>query len=482
MAMNLFAKIGELGGRIKQLVSPSFPVTGGGGVLPETNAFIAMARIGGHLTPSVLSSLIIHADHGHIRRLVDLMNESRQKDGHLQSVLFTRESAISSLPWVIRPAIKPGRQEPLARDKRIAQFVEQALRQLEPGKNEHGFSDLLAHLNGAVVPGFSVAETNWQVKNGRTVPRAFKLIAHRRFEYSEDGQLLWDDTGMANGVDLQEWMPGKFIVHQPRINGDVPMREGLIRVLLWLALFRSWTLGDWVKLAELAWKPWRLGQYGQGTNKENKDTVIKILQSLSSTGVAAHSDNVKIDIKFPDGTSSANHAQLLEFLGSEMSKAVLGQTLTTESGARGARSLGEVHNEIRKDIRDADAIAVAETLARDLVNWIVRINFGDVPLPRFEFVTEDRRNLKDFGEGIERMVSAGVKIGQSWVRDEAGIPDPKDGEEICVPVDTSDLGSLQTRDGDDGPPPGTEPDDPPEPGDGGAENDVEDGEQLPEAA
>ena len=436
--------------------------------MPPIAAFMTMARIGGRLTPAILSSLIVHADSGKVRRLVDLMNESRQKDGHLQCVLFTRESALNHIPWVIRPAVKPGRQEPLGRDKRIAEWVEWALTQLAPGPRETGLEDLFAHLNGAVVPGYSVAEVNWHVLNGRIAPRAFKLIAHRRFEFDQtDGRLLWRDGSMAEGVDLQEQHPAKFIVHQPRINGDIAMREGLIRVLLWLALFRSWTVADWMKLGELAWKPYRTGSYKQGSGKENKDTVEAILTALGSTGIAAHSDNVKLDVKFPSGAVSANHDRLVEFLGMEMSKAVLGQTLTTESGSRGARSLGDVHQEVRKDYRDADASAVAATFMRDLITWMVRMNFGaDVPLPTFEFVTEDRRDLKTFGEGVERLAGAGLEIGQDWARTEAGIPKPKDGEPILVP------GSLTPA----------EPEPTPEPPPVDDDADEQDGEEQPAEA
>ncbi|WP_411670439.1 DUF935 family protein [Escherichia coli] len=46
---------------------------------------------------------------------------------------------------------------------------------------------------------------------------------------------------------------------------------------------------------------------------------------------------------------------------------MLGGTLTTEAGDKGAALTGEVHNEVRREIRDSDLRQLAATLNRDLV-------------------------------------------------------------------------------------------------------------------
>lgn len=450
--MGLMAR---MAGRLKAALVPGLhaPAEGGGGILPEVAAFMQISRIGGKLTPAILSGLILAADSGRVRRLVDLANEARQKDGHLQSVLWTRESALNTLPWVIQPAVRPGKDVPTSRDKRIAAFVQSALMQVKPSPRRHGLRDAIAHLNGAVFFGFSVVEVNWHKVDGKIVPKEFKLVAPRRFEFSRtNGHLLWRDPGMAEGVDLQEEYPSKFIIHQPRITGDAPHREGLMRVMLWLALFRSWTISDWLKLAELSWKPWRIGSYKQGSGKENRTTVEGILRALGSSGMAAHSDNVNLDIKFPEGGggTNGNHISLAQFLGSEMSKGTLGQTLTTDQGNVGTQALGKVHNEVRKDIRDSDAMSVSETLMRDLIAWIVHVNFGDVPLPSFRFVTEDRMDLENFGTGVGELVDRGLEVPLSWLREEVGIPPRKNDEPILTPIAQVEADANDEPDGGDG--------------------------------
>ena len=77
------------------------------------------------------------------------------------------------------------------------------------------------------------------------------------------------------------------------------------------------------------------------------------------------------------GSQATAHGSLLEYIDSLISKAVLGQTLTTEAGDKGARSLGEVHDEVRHDIERSDAMALSQTLSRDLARPLVALNRGE---------------------------------------------------------------------------------------------------------
>ena len=236
-----------------------------------------------------------------------------------------------------------------------------------------------------------------------------------------------------DGVDfLAEW-PNKFIVSQPRITGDVQCREGLVRVLMWAGLFRNWTLSDWLKLGEIAWKPWRTGEYQKGATREDVDALINVLESMTSSGVAMVPDTTKLKVEWPGGQGGvkASHSELFDVVGREMSKAVLGQTLTTEAGKIGSQALGSVHNEIRKDILEADARQLAAVITRDLITPMIRLNFGPTaPVPILRFLTEDAEDLQAFSKSIQQFVDAGLRIPAAWVRDRAGIPDPDEEEEM----------------------------------------------------
>lgn len=415
-----------------------------------------ITRIGGPLTPLQLSNIICEADCGYIWRLIDVANEARAKDNHLQSVLQTRESVLAGMPWKIRPARKPGSTKATNQAEAHAQFVDDAFRNAQglPGGEVHSFNTLINHLSSAIFYSFSVAETEYETGSRLITPHGFRLIPHRRFAFRDrDGKLVWRDDGTniaqdRNGVDLTTAFPGKFITHQPRINGDVPSREGLMRVLLWAALFRNWTVSDWMKLAELAWKPWRTATYKSGASTKDISDIEATLQNLVNNGYATFSDRVELNIEWASkGRDATNeHGALAEFMAREMSKAVLGQTLTTEEGERGARSLGEVHDRVRLDLMEMDAVALAATIRRDLIAPLVRMNFGPNALvPWFEFITQDKADLGATSRAVEGLVRAGLRISASQVRDMCGLRDPEPDEEILEGKEAFGIVSPDTQ-------------------------------------
>lgn len=394
-----------------------------GSVVPSYALWNQATRLGGGLTPAHVSAIVREADVGRPQRLVDLANECRQTDCHLQAVLGTGEETIAGLPYQV---VVPEKAK--ARDRKAAIWVEEILKQTP------GLRRLIADLAGAYFYGFSVCEIVWKKDKGKLVPARFEHVAPRRFRFRAlDGQLVLSDNGQVE-VDLQEKHANKFIVAQPRANGDIPAREGLSRPLVWMSVMRRWAIGDWLHTGEMSWKPYRIGTYKQAAaGSKDKEDLESILQRLTTDFSAVKSDACEIDIEWPSGNGSRNstHGEIVNVLGTEMSKAVLGQTETTEASASSGYAQAKVHDEVRQDIRDARASEIAAIITRDLVAAMIRLNFGaEVAIPCFEFVTKDAVDMKSFSEGLVNLVAVGLKVPAKWVRDEAGIPEPEEGEEV----------------------------------------------------
>ncbi len=449
--MGLWQRITGLFQRAPKSAAPA------GQIIEDQALWHQFSRIGGGLTPHQVSEIIRCADAGDMRLLIDLANEMRQKDGHLQSVLQTRESALCGLDWELvypgqtqkkRRKTKDGKKPRQPRGTKERKFVEAALR------SHPDLRRLISHLTGAAYYGYAVAETIWKVDSkGKMVPARFVCHNARRFAFrQQDGRFIWRDEDMTqDGIDFLAKYPDRFIASQPRINGDVPCREGLVRVLMWLALFRNWSWSDWLKLAEIAWKPWRLAKYNRktGTAAGHDDiaAAAAILNGMTSSGTAVYPDTIEIDLRWPDGGTAGKgqggpHESLLATAGAEMSKATLGQTLTTEQGNVGSQALGKVHNEVRKDILFADCEHIADVITKFLIEPMIRLNFGpNAAVPRFQFVTEDAADMVAFATALAKL-SPILKMPADWARDQLGIPHPEEDDEIVgasVDVDVSDL-------------------------------------------
>lgn len=439
--MSLWTRISGLFRGRAAKASGSIP----GQVIPDQSLWFQFQRIGGALTPQQVSDIIRMADTGDMSSLVDLANEMRQKDGHLQSVLQTRETALCGLGWEL---VYPGQDPKARKGARQRKFVERVL------KTHPDLRRLIAHLTGAAYYGYAVSEIVWGVKADRMVPERFICHGARRFGFrQEDGRFVWRDVGTSQtGIDFLAAYPDKFIVSQPRINGDVPCREGLVRVLMWLALFRNWALSDWLKLAEIAWKPWRLAKYDKkNASKEDKELAAEIVAGMTASGVAVHPDTVTVDLKWPEGATAGKgqggtHDALFDVAGREMSKATLGQTLTTEQGRVGSQALGNVHNEVRMDILRADAEHIADVITKFLIEPMIRLNFGpNAPVPRFQFVTEDATDMAAFATALEKLAPI-LAMPAEWARDKLGIPHPEEDQELVGAAVDVDLGDLEDPD------------------------------------
>lgn len=384
-------------------------------------------RIGGAITPAGVNAILHEADIGRPARLVDLTHEARQRDSHLQAILQVRELSMQALEWDVVPL------GGLKRDKKVTDFCRNALLEMS------GFPELIAHLTGeSTLFGHATAEVMWAKQGAAIVPSYAKPISCRRFAFTQqEGRLIFLPRPTSiEGIDLLEEYPGKFIQVRRRINGDVAVREGLCRTLVWGSLFRNWSTGDWLKLAEMFWKPWRTAKFTKSDPQPSDVAGLKaVLAGMSSTGVAVVPDFADIEVHWPEfppsGANGSPHAELLGYMAREMSKAVLGGTDTVEPGNKGALASAEVRNEVRQDIRNADALALAAEIKRHLIEPMVRMNFGEAAtVPEFFFLTEEPEDVEKFSRSMVNLRKAGLKIPTSYVYDKTGIAAPSDKDEL----------------------------------------------------
>ena len=425
-----------------------------GQVVGEPPLWAHGVRLGGGITPQQITAVMREADAGYPARLVDLANECRQRDCHLQAVLASLELSLAGLGWQIVPPT-----DARAKDKRAAKWVEKVLRSLA------GLPLLIAHLAGAIFHGYAVVEILWGKKDGKLVPTGFVFVAPRRFKFDpQNGTLLLSDDGEER-VDLAKEHPNKFVFSMPRVNGDVRPREGLQRPLVWMSVMRNWTIADWLKTGEMSWKPWRIGIYKKTSDSKDRNDLETVMRRMTTDLSCVIPDTTDMKIEWPGGRGAvgSTHELLVKCLAGEMSKATLGQTETTESSSSSGYAQAKVHDNVRRDILEARAKQIASDITLHLIGAMVRLNFGpDVVVPCFEFQTKDEIDLDAFSKALLTLRDAGMEIPVAWAHDRAGIPEPKEGESV--------LGKGKNRGNVPDPAlaPPTDPNQPSPPGGGGA--------------
>jgi len=370
------------------------------------------------LTPRRLTAILREADGGNLARQMALFAEMEEKDAHLFSCLQTRKLAVAGSPWEVMPS---GGSE---RDLDAAAFVGRALGGVD------NFEEALMDLLDAVGKGFAVSEIMWKPCSAGVVPVSLRKRAAGRFTFvgpdgvSELPRLITEDEPVY-GVGL---LPDKFAVHIYRAGADQPERGGLLRVLSWIYLFKNYALKDWVGFCEVFGMPLRLGVYSPSAGKEDREALVEAVTRLGSDAAGVISESTRIEFVESARRGEGPYSGLIELLNREMSKAVLGQTLTTDVGSSGSYAAGVVHQGVRSDIARADARALERTINRDIVRPMIRFNFGpDTAPPVFRFQMDEPEDLMALAARDKLLHDMGLRIPDGYLRDRYDIPEGDEG-------------------------------------------------------
>lgn len=370
------------------------------------------------LTPQRMAAILRACDQGDLHEFLTLAEEMEERDPHYLSVLGTRKRVISG----IKPVVKPAAED--ARSKEIAAAVEREIAEHD------GLPDLIEDLLDALGKSFSVVEIDWARS-----PRmwTFKEFIHRdprHFTFDrETGReiRLLDEAAPIEGMPLE---PAKFAVHRAKIKAGLTYRNGLARVVAFSWMCKQYTLKDWIAFIETYGLPLRLGRYGP---EATADDVRKLFQAVANIGTDAAAVLPKsMEIDFENGPAATGDKLFETFArwaDEQISKAVLGQTMTADSGSSEAQA--KVHNDVRHDIAISDARAIMGTLNRDLVRPFVDLNFGEqADYPRLLLSIEEPEDAKAKIDGAVALAGIGVTFKATELRQTLGYSDPEEGDEV----------------------------------------------------
>lgn len=399
---------------------------------PDTNE-IAVAQVtdkyseypSNGLTPVKLAEIFKEADAGDVLRQMELFEEVEEKDPHLFSQLQTRKNAVTGLDFEIIPFS----DDP--RDKEIADFIEEQINGIE------SLEDVETDLLDAIGKGFAVSEIMWGYDEGHVVVREIKSRHQKRFFWDS-----LDDSFKVRTKDAPEGIllpANKFIVHRYKARSGHTSRAGILRVVAWMYLFKNYDLKDWVSFAEVYGLPLRLGKYAPGASEADKVALMQALIQIGADAAGIIPDGTSIDFITTEKTSSSDlYERLARYCDEQISKAILGQTLTSDSGG-GSYAQSKTHNDVRHDLTVADCKSLASTLRRDLIRPLCIFNFGeDKRVPHIRFDCEESEDLTQTATIIGTLVNeVGLRVPTSFIYKKFSIPEPEADEEVAAPRSTS---------------------------------------------
>lgn len=393
-------------------------------VLPERDDRWRMYPADG-LTPSKLTQILRAADEGDIEMALELYEQMEEKDAHLFSVAHTRRLGVTGLEWEVISAGEMHRVGDKAAADGAADYCRGRL-----GELEH-FEDVLRHLSLAIGRNVAVAEIVWDIVAGE-----HEIVDVAPVDF---GRITIDGYGRIRILTREEPRegilppPNKFLIHTPQSVSGHPMRGGLLRVSALAYLAKHFAMKDWMVFAEIFGMPIRIARYDASATAEEKRELLTMLRDLGTAAAGIFSKAVELEIKEvgqgPFG--GPPYETICNFFNRELSKAWLGQTLTTDTAQlTGTHSAAVIHEEVRRDIQEDDVRNEGRTLRRDLLTPMTRVAFGpSVPVPYFRRVFRVKRDPAQLAEVLATAVNQlGVRVPARWAHDALSIPQAVDDE------------------------------------------------------
>jgi len=265
--------------------------------------------------------------------------------------------------------------------------------------------------------GYQPMEVIWENVGNYTLPKNIVGKPPEWFSFWTDNSLRFRTRENFMGEELP---PRKFLLPRHRATYKNPYGFPLLSRCFWPVAFKKGGLKFWMTFTEKYGMPFSVGKLPRGSSKKDINDLLGNLQNMVQDAVAVIPDDSSVEI-IAAGASKASgelYESLCQFNNTEISKAILGQTLTTEIGKTGgSHAASKTHQEVRGDLVMGDKKLV-QGIFNLLIRWIMEINFpagGDCP--KLSFYEEENidQSLPDRDKKLSDM---GVRFNAKYYQEE----------------------------------------------------------------
>ncbi|MBM3851748.1 MAG: DUF935 family protein [Verrucomicrobia bacterium] len=339
-------------------------------------------------------------------RLFALYRDIILAHSHLQSQLSTRKLAVLGDVLNVKPFDKSN-----AADVAVAE----ALRGI---KFHPDWQRACSHLLDAVLWPVAVVEKVYRPSTtpglnyelARLVPVPHELLDFR------DGSLKIKDTDeLGNPASTtHDPSPFRYIVHRGHLLTTPDYWGGPMRslVLWWLlgTMTREW----WARFLDRYGAPFVVGKYPSGDDDSRGVLQTAFAWACKIGGLVVTSET---DVEIKQAAASDAGDAFEKFHGicnREISKLILGQTITADAQATGLGSgVANAQEGVRQDIRQFDAMTLGAAFTTQLAAQFVAINRLAGKPPLFVWGTISPAELQAMGEFLTALKTAALRVSDA---------------------------------------------------------------------
>jgi phage gp29-like protein len=202
----------------------------------------------------------------------------------------------------------------------------------------------------------------------------------------------------------------------------------LAKAAPWVIYKRN-TTGDWAQFSEIFGMP--IQEYTYETDdEESRRRALEDANSLGALATFIHGKDT--DLKLLEAGNKSGSAEVYEKFceqcNKEISKLILGNTLTTESSENGTQALGTVHKKVEDKVAQSDRLYILDILNYEMTDIFTSMGI-DTQGGKFCF-TEQKDVDMNTKVSILTQLSThfNLPVDDDWLYKEFGIEKPKNYE------------------------------------------------------
>ncbi|MEH2138552.1 phage portal protein family protein [Nostoc sp.] len=362
------------------------------------------------------------------------------KDAHAKAVLEARDRNVVCREWKVKPASES------KIDKKAADIVTDVLEGMTYNPSLAGSDDLgfdfdqfCSDLNSyPLLRGNGFLELKWNIDGKTTYIEDVTPKPNHRFRFALPQDKKSNSIGYYRGYEIRILSQGdmftgdtvpprRILCHSYGRRNDNPWGIGLGRVLYWLAVvFKKELIKQRLIYLDKYAQPTLLGKAGEKATEAQRQEFTNLLAKILRGGYGTLPQGWEAAFLEAQRSSTTDVYQMaIDWCNSEMSKLVLGETLSLELPANtGSRAAAQTHQDgstIYLAKFDSDRISTGPL--RQLSRWITFLNEPDAKPPMIWRNFPELEESEDLNARVNRdntLNTIGYKIKPDAVKEVYG--------------------------------------------------------------
>jgi phage gp29-like protein len=264
-----------------------------------------------------------------------------------------------------------------------AQFVREAFTRMQGSVHT-----ILQNAMDAFAHGWSIQEIVYRADGGRWWIQGVRPKDPRYFTVEVDE---FESTKSLRlnlpGETELSFSPDRFVIYRNRPGYGKPYGQSDLEAAIPHFREKKRLMEAWRVHLERFASPTLLAKFGKGATSEDQSAMLRSLEALTKNSAIVFPDEFDVRPLGERDGASQGFMDAIDFHNREITRAIVGQTLTTSEGTRvGSLAMGRVHLQVLLIQLEAIRRDLADTVMNEqVIKPLVALNFGDVEMPVFDF-------------------------------------------------------------------------------------------------